>query len=70
MTNPTLEEIDTHLEDWSKLIQDATDKFIPTISYRTLPGIKPNDYIKQIQLQYKESITHIYENGPSLEILR
>ena len=27
----------------TKLIRDATDKFIPTISYRTLPGIKPNN---------------------------
>ena len=33
-TNPTLEEIYTHLDDWTKLIQDATDKYIPTINYR------------------------------------
>ena len=39
-TNPTLEEINSHLDDWTKLIQDATDKFIPTIGYRTPPGIK------------------------------
>ena len=67
LTKPTLDEIDTQLDDCTKLILDATDKFIPTIRYMTIQVIKPNDYI---QLQYDESIRYIYDNGPSIEILR
>ena len=68
--NPTLEQIDYYLEDWTKHVQDATDKFIPIIKYRTIPGIKPNDTTKLLQIQYDAAIRHIYENGPALETIR
>ena len=68
--NPTLEQIDYYLEEWTRHVQDATDKFIPTIRYRTIPGIKPNDTTKLLQIQYDAAIRHIYENGPALETIR
>ena len=46
------------------------DKFIPTIKYRTIPGIKPNDTTKLLQIQYDAAIRHIYENGSALETFR
>ena len=60
-TNPTLKEIDSHINGWTKLIRYATDKFIPTTIYRTLAGIKPNNSRRR-RIQYDESIRPLLEN--------
>ena len=69
-TDPTLEEIDTHLDNWTKHIQDATDTSIPTITHRIIPGIKPTHETLLIQTQYQATLQHIHTHGPSLALNR
>ena len=68
--NPTLEEIDNYLETWTKHIQDATDKAIPTITQRNPPGLRPDHEARLLEIQYNATIRHIYENGPTLQLNR
>ena len=66
--HPTLEDIDTELDSWTKHIKEASDLFIPTIKYRTVPGIKPTHNIKLIQIQYNAAMEHFRYNGPSPQL--
>ena len=65
--NPTLEEIDEQLDNWTRHIQNASDKNIPTIKNRIIPGIKPNETTREIQRQYDEILNDIAYNGPTLD---
>ena len=67
---PTLEDIDTNITTWTKHIQHATEKHIPTLKYRIVPGIKPNHTIKTLQIQYDTALNYFRYNGPSLQLSR
>ena len=47
---PTLEDIDAHLESWTKIIQQSTEYHILKIYYRTTPVNKPAKESKIIQV--------------------
>ncbi|NJL51981.1 MAG: hypothetical protein HC930_06695 [Hydrococcus sp. SU_1_0] len=68
--NPTLEEIDTYLQNWTQHIHDASNIAIPTITHRIIPGIKPNHETLIIQTQYKHTLDYICSYGPSLALNR
>ena len=48
LQHETLEDLDIHIKTWNDRILDATRRTTPTITYRTIPGIQPNDYIKRL----------------------
>ena len=67
---PLLTDIDNHLDTWTKAVIKASEDNIPTLRYRTVPGIKPNDTIRTIQQEY-DSLIWIRESmGTNLEINR
>jgi hypothetical protein len=68
--HPTLEQIDDSLDQWTEAIKKASDDNLPTLKYRTIPGILPNDEIKQIQILYSTAVQHIATIGPSLALMR
>lgn len=70
MPDPTLEEIDRYLENWTKLIQDATERAVPSIAHRIIPGIKPTHETLLIQTQYQATLQHIATHGPSIALNR
>ena len=65
--NPTLEEIDEYLDTWTNHVQTASDKNIPTLKYRTIPGVRPTNETRRIQQQYDALLLDIAYNGPTLE---
>ena len=70
MTNPTTQNIDNYLDDWTKQIQTASDANIPAIKYRTIPGTTPNDDIKRLNLQYNATLEELRQNGPTPDLMR
>lgn len=64
--NPTLEEIDQSLEQWTLEILNADKDTIPTIEARAIPGIKPTHEMNILRILYQEIIHDIRTNGPSL----
>ena len=68
--HPTLEDIDAHIDSWRKIIHQATELHIPKINYRTIPGIKPTELTKYIQVQYDAALVERTRNGPTIEITR
>jgi hypothetical protein len=67
---PTLEEIDEHLNTWTQQVLRATNTAIPTLSYRIIPGIKPTHETLTIQTQYQHTVRYTLENGPTPELHR
>jgi hypothetical protein len=65
----TLEEIDRALEEWTSKIQQASQKYIPIISYRTIPGIKPNQEALNTQIIYQAAMDHMARTGPSRPLM-
>ena len=61
----TLEDIYAHLDSWTKIIQQATERHNPKINYRTIPGIKPTELTKYMQVQYDAAIVERTRNGPT-----
>ena len=51
-------------------VQQATEQHIPKIKYRTLPGIKPTDEIKILQIQYDTAIAERTRTGRTLQTNR
>ena len=68
--HPRLEDIDNYLDQWTTTIQKATERHIPTIKYRTIPGIKPTEEIRLLQIQYDAAITERTRTGPTIQINR
>jgi hypothetical protein len=68
--HPTLEDIDTYLDDWTDKIKQATEDNIPTITHRTLPGIKPDQDMRTLEIRYNAIRDELYDNGPSIELNR
>lgn len=62
--NPTLEEIDQSLENWTSAVQEAADMAIPTITKRAIPGIKPDFQTDLLQIQYDATLRQIDIHGP------
>ena len=69
-SDPTLEDIETHLKNWTKHVQNATETSIPTITHRIIPGIKPTHETLLIQTQYQSTLQYIRIHGPSLALNR
>ena len=66
----TLNEIDNHLDTWTKAIVNASNRNIPTISYRIIPGIKPDQTTIELQHHYNALKQDIIQHGPSLQKYR
>jgi len=70
LDSPTMDEIDDRLENWTKTVKDATDKHIPTIRHRTIPGIRKNRTIDLLEIQYQATLDYVATNGPSPDLYR
>ena len=68
--HPTPEQRDNHLEKWTSIVQPSTESYVPKIKYRIIPGIKPSDDIKSIQVRYDAANLEMTWNRPSLHISR
>lgn len=70
--NPTAtqDEIDNYLQQWTDEIHKASDKAIPLLTHRIIPGIKPNHETLTIQAQYNNTLQDILENGPTRDKYR
>ena len=66
----TLEQIDEHLDTWTQAVKQASDNNIPTIQYRTLPGIRQNDETRRLQRLYDQALETLERYGPSIELSR
>lgn len=66
----SLNEIDQHITDWTNAITNASNKSIPTLTHRIIPGIKPNHQTLLIQTQYQHQLQDIINNGPNLQKYR
>lgn len=64
---PRLEDIDDYLQEWTRLVQDASDDNIPTIRQRIVPGLKPSHDLLLLEIQYNALRDDIDEHGPSFE---
>lgn len=64
---PTLAEIDEHINRWTQAVVKATDETTPTITHRAIPGIKPTHTTRTLQAQYEALKQDIQINGPSLD---
>lgn len=65
--NPTTQEIDQHLQTWTDHITEASARFIPILSHRIIPGIKPNRHTLEIQQTYQHLKFEVLTHGPTLE---
>jgi len=63
----TKTDIDRHLDSWTDAVKNATEKHIPTISYRTIPGIRPTQEIQILEIQHTDLMTEIQTNGPTAD---
>jgi len=63
--SPTLQDIDGLLQNWTAAVTQAADNCIPTIKYRTIPGIKTTAAMRRLQQQYDAILAHIMSQGPS-----
>ena len=61
----SLEEIDQHLDHWTQSIINTSKRTIPTLKYRTIPGIQPDQTTTDIQNQYIALKNNIIQQGPT-----
>lgn len=59
----TKADIDKHLDSWTKSVQKASDKHIPVIKYRVIPGIRPTHDIQILEIIYRNLINDINTSG-------
>merc|ERR1712237_99444 len=61
-------EIDQQLDTWNTQVKRASNKYIPTIKHRVLPGIAPTQEIIEQQniIQLYHMITHTFGPSPIL----
>ncbi|KAF2351237.1 Endonuclease/exonuclease/phosphatase [Trinorchestia longiramus] len=67
---PTLEEIDNHLSNWESHITAAFNQAIPTITHRTIPGIKQTQETLLLQRRYHHICYHLRRHGHSPHLHR
>ena len=67
LVNATTQQIDKALEDWSEHIMKASDEHIPKLTHRIIPGVSPNDQIRQThdELQYLYELIRLYGALPA-----
>ena len=70
MNAKNTDDIDEHLESWTKKIQDATKKHVPLLSYRIVPGVKPTPEIVLMQARYAAIKSYIAQHGTSAQLMR
>ena len=68
LTSMKKEDIDHHIEVWTKKIKDVSEETIPKLQYRIAPGVKPTAEIIEIQRQYNELRSHINSNGTNNQL--
>ena len=68
--HPTLQDIDNYINNFNSQIEQATNNNIPKITYRTIPGIKPNNTIREIQQTLNFYQTLMDRFGVNPELLR
>ena len=66
----TPQEIDEHLEIWTNKIKEATEKHIPVLTHRIIPGVKPTRQIINLQLRYEAIKNYIEEHGINPQIMQ
>ena len=66
----TSQEIDEHLELWTKKIKDATENNVPVLTHRIIPGVKPTREIKTLQLRYEAIREYIRQHGINPQIMQ
>ena len=47
----TTQELDLAATQWNNQVKEAIDKYVPTITSRTIPGVKPNEAILEARAQ-------------------
>ncbi|KAF2357596.1 hypothetical protein FHG87_011646 [Trinorchestia longiramus] len=62
---PTLEKIDNHPSNWESHITAASNQAIPTITHRTIQGIKPTQETLLLQIRYHHTCNHLRRHGHS-----
>ena len=65
----THQEIDEHLEIWTNLIKEATRKYVPVLTHRIIPGVKPTREILILQRRYEAIRSYIREHGINPQIM-
>jgi len=70
LQQPSLIDIDKRLDEWTNAILDATDKHIPLIKHRTIPGIRPNRLLTELQIQHDATKDHMDTYGHTPERYR
>ena len=65
LTDATLEDIDRHIAAWQNAIKDATNRTTPTLTYRKIPGIQPNDRIIRLRRFHDNLMRIIDTYGPT-----
>ena len=62
-TNSSTSEIDSAITDWTNLVTEVADKHTPTLEFRVLPGPKPNNVIRTLQLQHDYTYNYMLIYG-------
>ena len=65
--NPSTEQIDKLISEWTDKIQAASKQSIPTIYNRAAPGVKSDNTIEFLQKLYRTLQNSINKLGPSRE---
>ena len=58
LNNATTQQIDSAIKDWTDHITQASDEHIPKLTYRIIPGVSPNDDIRQTHTD----LTNLYNS--------
>ncbi|KAF2356325.1 hypothetical protein FHG87_012918 [Trinorchestia longiramus] len=66
----TLEGIDSPLSTWEQHITEASKQAVPTITHRTLPGIKPTHETLLLQARYHHIRNRLIGHEHSLHLHR
>lgn len=68
--HPTLQELEDHIKNFNHQITQTSNTAIPTLTHRTIPGIRKTRRILQLERQYKD-IKHIIDTiGPTIQHYR
>ena len=66
----TTTEIDEHLEIWTNKIKEATQRYVPVLTHRIIPGVKPTRQLEMLQLRYQAIKDYIEEHGINPQIMQ
>ena len=63
--NATPNDIDKALDTWNTHVNAASDRHIPTLQYRVVPGVKSTETTRLLQQQHDDLYQHIALHGPN-----